>query len=291
MQTNHIDAAWVQPRLPRRLPDSNKGTYGRVLVIGGSENYIGAPALAALAAYRAGAGLVTLCVPAVVKPIAAQLCPEATFLPFEVSEVAALRSVQAVVLGPGMGQSKAASQFHRAYLSAPLDAPHLIDADALNLLAPLDAHKAQLPAQTIITPHPGEMSRLTERTTKDVQADRVGIATRSAAAWGCVVLLKGAGTIVAAPNAESNGTPAQLAFANPAMAVAGMGDVLSGVIGGLLAQGLTPFDAAVCGAFLHGAAGDRWRQTNGDAGLLASDLLVYLPRVLHEIQAKKMSDI
>ncbi len=276
MSLIEVDAAWVRPRLPVRKPDSNKGTYGRVLVIGGCENYIGAPALSALAAYRVGAGLVTLCVPDVIKPIVAQSCREATFISFDVSEVAALKGVTAVVIGPGMGQSAGARAFHQAYFAAPLAVPHVIDADALNLLAPLSKHHAKLPKHTVITPHPGEMSRLTERSTAEVQASRVAVAQESAQHWGCVVLLKGAGTIVAAPDTAA----ARLSFANPAMAVAGTGDVLAGTIGGFLAQGLSPSDAAVCGAFVHGSAGDQWRRLHGDAGLLASDLLPLLPDVL-----------
>jgi NAD(P)H-hydrate epimerase len=279
MSLIEVDAAWVRPRLPVRTPDSNKGTYGRVLVIGGSDNYIGAPALSALAAYRVGAGLVTLCVPHAIKSIVAQSCREATFISFDVAEVATLTGVKAVVIGPGLGQSTSARAFHQAYFAAPLDVPHVIDADALNLLAPLAEHASQLPKQVVITPHPGEMSRLTQRSTADIQANRAQIAHEHARQWGCVVLLKGAGTLVAAPDEDT----AQLPFANPAMAVAGTGDVLAGAIGGLLAQGLAPFDAAICGAFVHGTAGDHWRLAHGDAGLLASDLLDLLPDVLHRV--------
>src|SRR5689334_22748858 len=125
MSVVEVDAAWVRPRLPLRRPDSNKGTYGRVLVIGGSENYIGAPALSALAAYRVGAGLVTVCVPDVIKPMVAQSCREATFIPFDVAEIAALSGVSAVVIGPGLGQLPAARAFHEAYFAAPLDVPHV----------------------------------------------------------------------------------------------------------------------------------------------------------------------
>lgn len=280
MNVIEADASWVQPRLPIRQPDGNKGTFGRVLVIGGSENYIGAPALSALAAYRVGAGLVTLCVPEVIKPIVAQSCREATFVAFDVAEIAALLGVTAVVIGPGLGQSPAARAFHEAYFAAPLDVPHVIDADALNLLAPLSVHQARLPKHAVITPHPGEMSRLTQRSTAEVQASRLDLANDYARQWGCVVLLKGAETIVAAPDGEL----ARLPFTNPAMAVAGTGDVLAGAIGGFLAQGLSLFKAAVCGGFVHGTAGDEWRRIHGDAGLLASDLLPMLPDVLNRVR-------
>lgn len=279
MSLIEVDAKWVRPRLPIRKPDSNKGTYGRVLVIGGSDNYIGAPALAALAAYRVGAGLVTVCVPDAIKPIVAQSCREVTFIPFDVNEARSLTGVKAVVIGPGLGQLPAARAFHEAYFAAPLEVPHVIDADALNLLAPLSAHHSQLPKHTVITPHPGEMSRLTHLSVTDIQANRVAVARDYADQWGCAVLLKGAGTIVAAPGEEI----ARLPFANPAMAVAGTGDVLAGAIGGFLAQGLWPFDAAISGAFIHGTAGDHWRGMHGDAGLLASDLLPLLPDVLRNI--------
>jgi NAD(P)H-hydrate epimerase len=274
-----ITSDWVRARLPIRKPDSNKGTHGRVLVIGGCENYIGAPAFAALAAYRVGAGLVTLCVPDVVKPIVAQLCPEATFVPFRIEEFKSLAGISVVLIGPGLGQSDEARALFTNYLAAPLPLPHVLDADALNLLAQ-SRSTLHAPPSAILTPHPGEMARLANTTVDAVQANREDMARAYAEKHQHVVLLKGAATLIAAPNQPT----AQLSFANPALAVAGTGDVLAGAIAGLLSQGLSPFDAAACGAYLHGLAGERWRIQNGDAGLLARELLPILPAVLQHLK-------
>ncbi len=158
--------------------------------------------------------------------------------------------------------------------------PLVVDADALNALAQIaDWHK-HLPANSILTPHPGEMARLCGLSTKEVQARRWDLAREKAREWGQIVLLKGAHTVIAAPD----GRLAVLPFANPALATAGSGDVLAGAIVGLLAQGLPPFEAAVCGAFLHGLAGEYARAETGDAGVVAGDLITYLPRVLADIR-------
>lgn len=273
----------VRKRLPVRRADANKGSHGRVLVIGGSSNFIGAAALAGIAAYRVGAGLVTLCVPDDIKPIVAGMCPEATFLHFEAAECHALDNVKAVVLGPGMSQSDSARKLLTEYMREPLQTPHVLDADALNMLAPMDA--PQLPNGTVLTPHLGEMSRLTGQSLSELQANRLLHATYYAQMWGCILVLKGAETIIAAPST----TPAILPFANPALAVAGTGDVLSGCIGGLLAQGLAPIDAAICGAYVHGSAGQMWSDQYGDAGLLASDILMLLPTVLKLIKTSMIT--
>jgi NAD(P)H-hydrate epimerase len=247
------------------------------LVIGGCESYVGAPAFSAIAAYRVGAGLVTLCVPDAVKPIVAMLCPEATFVPFHIEAIKALTHVNAVLFGPGLGQSEEALALLTAYLASPLNAQHLFDADALNLMA---QHRDTLrpPRLSILTPHAGEMARLIGDTTAfEVQRNREVIAAGYASGHDVIVVLKGAHTLVAAPEPPR----IKLPFANPALAVAGTGDVLAGAIAGLLSQGLSPFDAAACGAYLHGKAGERWRKQNGDAGLLARELLPLLPEVLH----------
>lgn len=274
-----ISAEWIRARLPIRKADSNKGTYGRVLVIGGCENYVGAPGLAALSAYRAGAGLVTLCVPDAIKPIVAMLCPEATFIRFRIEEIEASNGVSVVLVGPGLGQGDEALALLTGYLASPLKVPHVLDADALNLMM---QHRATLhaPPATLITPHPGEMARLAAVTIDEVQAHREETAQRYAQSHQQVVVLKGADTVIAAPHQPC----AQLSFANPALAVAGTGDVLAGAIAGLLAQGSDLFEAAVCGAYVHGLAGERWRDQHGDAGLLASDLLPLLPGVLHTLR-------
>jgi NAD(P)H-hydrate epimerase len=291
--------ASVRHLLPSRRLDGNKGSFGKALIIGGCVDYVGAPTLSARAAYRAGAGLVAYGVPRAVQGTAAILCPEATFVPLpesdETHEPASVARIiawaqpaeAALAVGPGMGQASSSAGFLDVLLaqlrSASLQLKGLVcDADALNLLAKMDGWPARLPPLTVLTPHPGEMSRLTDLSMAEVQADRIGNALRFAQEWGQVVLLKGAHTVIAAPD----GRGAVLPFANPAMATAGSGDVLTGCIVGLMAQGLGPFEAAVCGGYLHGAAGELWRAQHGDAGMLAGDLLGLLPDALHHLRQR-----
>jgi NAD(P)H-hydrate epimerase len=155
-----------------------------------------------------------------------------------------------------------------------------MDADGLNHLAQMEDWPTLLPAGTVLTPHPGEMARLTGRSITDIGADRLGAARTAARAWGCHVVLKGAFTVVAAPQGPTTVLP----FANPTLATAGTGDVLAGAVVSLLAQGLAPYDAAVCAAYLHGLAGELARGRFGSAGMLASDLMPLLPeaiKILH----------
>ncbi len=289
--------AEVRRRLPVRPADANKGTYGHVLVIGGCADYSGAPALAATAAYRVGAGLVTLAVPPAIQPALAAHLREATYLTMPGSRgslsiealprvgewIVSARERHGLLVGPGMGQSGLAADFLAGLLAQFQDDGRRVrmalDADGLNLVARLPDWPSRLPPSTILTPHPGEMARLTGLGVAEVQADRIACALRYAALWGHVVALKGAHTVVADPK----GTAVVAPFANPAMAVAGTGDVLAGAIAGLLAQGLSPFDAAVCGVHAHGKAGELWRSQHGDAGMLAGDLLPLLPGALSRL--------
>ena len=229
-------------------------------------------------------------------------------LPHELGVIAAgaahvlaerLEGYDALLLGPGLGRERATMAFVEALLvgggarrrigfagagesQAPSPAlPSLIvDADGLNILAGMEGWPKRLPPESILTPHPGEMSRLMECTVGDVQADRVTVAQSQAAAWGQVIVLKGAHTVVAAADGRAAVSP----FANPALATAGTGDVLAGVIAGLLAQGLDRLDAAACGVHLHGAAGERVRESIGDAGAVAGDLLPELPAVIRDLK-------
>ena len=294
-QVSLVDAMLLRQALPRRQADANKGSSGKVLVIGGCSNYPGAPALAANAAYRAGAGLVTLAVPQAVQPSAAVLCRESTFVTLDgsvdslsvaslqrlESAVAGLDRRHAIVLGPGMGQAPAARDFLVTLLAAlGRNTEHIrlvVDADALNHLAMLPDWHRLLPDDSILTPHPGEMARLTGASINDIQSDRIGHALHDAHQWGHTVVLKGANTVIAHPEQGAGVLP----HANPALAVAGTGDVLAGAIGGMLAQGLEPFAAAYCGASLHALAGELWRKQHGTAGMLAGDLLSLLPDVLN----------
>jgi NAD(P)H-hydrate epimerase len=288
------DDDYIRARLPTRPRDANKGTFGKVLVIGGCSDYAGAPTLAAMAAYRVGAGLVTLAVPRAVQSSAAVLCREATFVTLPgptdhfgpealqrlIASLNGLDVRHAVVLGPGMGQDAETMTFLRELLDQLAHKEGgvrlVVDADALNLLATIPNWPGLLPPQSVLTPHPGEMARLAGVTVKDIQADRIGCALDYAKRWNHVVVLKGAFTVVASPG---NGGIV-LPYANSAMAVAGMGDVLTGCIAGVLAQGLSPLDAATCGAYVHAGAGERWSDAHGEAGLLASDVLSLLPDTL-----------
>jgi hydroxyethylthiazole kinase-like uncharacterized protein yjeF len=291
--------------LPARPRNAHKGTFGRVLVAAGSVNFTGAPFLSASAAYRVGAGLVTLAVVPQLHSILAGQLPEATWLilPQEMGVIArgaaeVLRenydTTDALAVGPGLGLERETEEFVRRWAGAtpanrgqigfvtvpaaepaPPQAeakmpPTVVDADGLKLLARLDGWWKLLPRATVLTPHPGEMAILTGLTTSAVEADRIGTAQKFAAEWGQVVVLKGAFTIIAAPDGRTVVEP----FATAALARAGTGDVLTGAIAGLLAQGLAPFDAAVAAAYLHGYAGELVARALGTtAGVLASDIV------------------
>lgn len=272
--------------IPVRQADSNKGSGGRVLVISGSRDYVGAPVLVSMAAYRIGAGLVQLAVPTSIQLTVAAHVLEPIYLPLPEYDgrvcseslsliTHSLPSAAAVVLGPGLGLSSETVSFVSSLVLDTKELEHkpiVIDADALNALSQIPEWWRSK-ASIVLTPHPGEMSRLTELKIDAIQADRVGTALHYAAKWSHVVVLKGAGTVVAAPDGTASINPT----GGPNLATAGTGDVLSGAIGGLLAQGCSPFDAAVCGVYLHGMAGDILREECGDAGTIASDLHAALP--------------
>ena len=259
-------ARWL---LPRRR-NTHKGESGHVLCIGGDDGSGGAIALCAEAALRTGAGLVSVATrPAHVAALLARR-PEAMVRAVESTDdlVPLLERARVIALGPGMGQGEwGQALFQHALRSGK---PRVMDADALNLLAT----SPQVLEDTILTPHPGEAARLLDCTTDDVQRDRFAAAQAIAQRHACVVVLKGAGTIVAAPDE----TPRVIDAGNPGMAVGGMGDVLTGVIAALRAQGLSAFDAASSGALLHALAGDAaaW---DGQRGLLPSDLFAHLRRL------------
>lgn len=255
-------AHWLRPR----ARNSHKGASGRVLCVGGDHGFGGAVLLAAEAALRSGAGLVNVATrEAHIAPLLAR-CPEAmvSAVGTDAALAGLIGSADVVALGPGLGRGAWA---HGLYTDVLDTAPGLVlDADALNLLA---GAPRPLPEGTILTPHPGEAARLLDCTTAEVQRDRLSAVRMLAARWSTVVVLKGAGTLVAAPGAM----PWLIAAGNPGMATGGMGDVLTGVIAALRAQGLAPEAAAVCGALLHGAAGDIAACAGGERGLRPTDLL------------------
>jgi NAD(P)H-hydrate epimerase len=289
-----MTASAVRALLPARPPDANKGSFGKVLVVAGSENYVGAAHLSAAGAYRVGAGLVTLACPRSLQPVIASNLTEVTYLPLPEEDrglareaadhvLRTLKGYDVLLLGCGLGQRGATQSFVRAVLfSLPGEPPPavIVDADGLNTLAKTPGWWRELKAPAVLTPHPGEMSRLSGRSIAEIQADRLGCAVGCAQEWGKTVVLKGAHTVVASPDGCASLSP----FANPALASGGTGDVLAGAVAGFLAQGLSPFKAAVCGVYVHAAAGEEARREMGDAGLMAGDLLPLLPRVIKELK-------
>jgi hydroxyethylthiazole kinase-like uncharacterized protein yjeF len=284
---------WVRDILPERPLNANKGTFGKVLVVAGSIKYIGAAYLACSGAMRVGAGLVTLATASSLQPVLASKLTEATYLPLPEAEpgvisagaaeivVGQCRLYDVLLLGCGLGQSPATVEFVNRLISQKDLPPLVLDADALNILWGIPDWQSHLADNTIITPHPGEMSRLSGLSIDEIQSDRIGIAGKYAAAWHQTIVLKGAYTVVATTDGCSRVSP----FANPGLASAGTGDVLAGAIAGISAQGLSPFDAASLGVYLHGETGEMIKNVLGDTGMIASDLLMALPAVINRIKS------
>lgn len=291
----YIPDEWVRALLPERPSQANKGSFGRVLVVAGSMNYIGAAYLSCSGALRVGAGLVTLATTGRLHSILASKLTEVTYVllpesrPGLLSPEAVrpifrqLNEYNVLLLGCGMGQSESVVRFIRTILlskTKPKLPALVLDADALNILAISPGWWNRLTDNAILTPHPGEMARLTGMTVDEVQVDRLGIAKKMAAEWKKTIVLKGAYTVIAAPDGQSQVS----SIANAGLASAGTGDVLAGAIAGLVAQGLSPFAAAACGVYLHGMAGEMVKERLGDAGMIASDLLVALPQVIKHLK-------
>jgi hydroxyethylthiazole kinase-like uncharacterized protein yjeF len=267
-------AQMARTLLPGRPRHGHKGTFGTALIVAGSAHYWGAPVLAARGAYRAGAGLVALAVPDVIRATVAGQVPATAVLDSESADfiLSALPAPRALLIGPGLGS---ADTFMSRLLAAEQALPPLvIDADGLNILAGRTAWSQQLPAKSVLTPHPGEMARLMGSSLPEIKAaDRVELAMRMAQEWDQIVLLKGAYTVIASPDGHCTLLP----FANPLLAVGGSGDVLAGMIAAYLAQGVAPYEAAVLGAYMHGAAGELASEVFGQAGLLAGELADWIP--------------
>lgn len=288
--TELLERRAAKALLPQRAPDAHKGTHGTLLIVAGSARYPGAAILAANAAYRAGAGLVTVAAPASLYQAMIAAAPEATWLPLPdhdhpgaIGPAAlpllreAAQTATALAIGCGLGLHEATGELvHRLLTDEAL--AHLpgivVDADALNHLA------AGLPfllswsaaAPLILTPHPGEMARLTNRSNDDVQSARLDLARNSAAEWSATIVLKGANTIIAAPDGRARVSE----IAQPALATAGTGDVLTGAIGALLAQGLNPYDAATLAVYLHADAGNKAARARGTISTTATDAAEHL---------------
>ena len=277
--------------IPERPRDAHKGTFGTAVVLAGSLGLTGAAYLSSTAAARTGAGLVRLLVADTIYPILAAKCTEVMATP--VPEVAPgavghaaydsilrqMATASVGIVGPGLGRD---SSTWRLVLDLALHAkcPLVIDADGLNALAESPRAKGKLGVKRVLTPHPGELARLTGKSAEAINADRPSAARKAAKEWGTIVVLKGAHTVVAHPDGRTSEDPHEV----PALASGGTGDVLSGIIGGLIAQGSEPYAAAVTGVYVHAAAGRRIAERLGDSGLLASDLLMEIPVVMNVLR-------
>ena len=293
IDVQNIQVKWTQPfdaarMLPSRPTHSHKGTYGRVFVAAGSTGMTGAAALTSAGALRVGAGLVTLGAPKSLNPILEVKLTEVMTLPLPETTEGSLaleakshiieaveRNRSVLAIGPGLSQNtETVALVHN--LIRESDAPIVIDADGINALSKSNRILSSLSPQTVLTPHPGEMARLIGETVEALERDRIGIAQRFAETHNVTLVLKGVPTVVARGNGEVwiNST------GNAGMATGGMGDVLTGLIAGLMAQKVSAFDAAVLGVYLHGLAGDLVADSIGMDGLMAGDVLNSIPKAI-----------
>lgn len=288
-----LTVADVSPILPRRTRTAHKGDFGHLLAIGGAAGYAGSIALTGRAALRSGTGLVSVWAPQGIVPVVSGAILEAMTHGGPQTEIGSLRAdgwnawlgrladFQALAAGPGLTRHAESAKLV-ARLLETVTAPLVLDADALFGFAGRPEELQQAAGPLVITPHPGELARLLGWTVAEVQADRFVAATRAAELTHAVVVLKGAGTLIAAQD-----TPLFVNLnGNPGMASGGMGDALTGLIGGFLAQGLAPFAAACAGVFVHGMAGDCAAAHQSQAGLTAGDLIEEIPNVLRDIQGR-----
>ncbi|MEK7396826.1 MAG: NAD(P)H-hydrate dehydratase [Candidatus Poribacteria bacterium] len=290
LSTILIQSSCALKLLPERPRDGHKGLFGRVLVIAGSVGLTGASAMASLSALRVGAGLVTLGTPESLNPIMEVKLTEAMTLPLPETSHQTLsiraydkimqmvNGTDVVAIGPGLSRNPETMELVRK-LCKGINIPKVIDADGLNALAEDKNCLSELGKQTVLTPHPGEMARLIGKTISDVQSDRINIAIDFAKEYGVILVLKGVPTVIAEPNGEAylNTT------GNPGMASGGTGDVLTGTIAGFLAQGLDAKNSAILGVYVHGLAGDLASIDKGEAGLIAGDLIDFLPKAIKKV--------
>lgn len=289
-----VDEGYVRARLPQRRAYSHKGDYGKVFILAGSRGLTGAAVMAAEAALRSGAGLVYMGYPESLSPIIESRLLEAVKLPLPESDGAlaegALKPIQEFIaeididvlaVGPGLSRAKGVAALLKKLLPK-VEVPLVIDADGLNALASPQGLKVirRLKAPAVLTPHPGELSRLIGRKISEIEADRVGAARETAESLDVILVLKGVPTITALPSGEIfiNST------GNSGLATGGSGDVLTGLIVGLIAQGMPPEEAAPAGAYLHGLLADRLKGELGERAMLPGDLIKVIPQVLKEFE-------
>lgn len=289
---SEIDFFLIRELLPRRPDESNKSTFGKVLIIAGSSRYIGAASLAIRASLRTGAGLVYAAIPEPIQTALASGIPEAIWYPLPAEKgrfspeaagllPALLEDKNAILIGPGLGQSKGTKSLLLTLLnwigSSKTKIPLVIDADGLNLLSQEPDWPALLPPNCLLTPHPGEFSRLTGLAIEQIQADRLNTAKNYAINWQQTLILKGANSVLADPEGNCRILP----FANSVLAHGGTGDVLSGILVSLLAQGLSPFDTASVAVWLHAWAAEKALEAVGHpAATLPSDIIQQLGKAL-----------
>jgi ADP-dependent NAD(P)H-hydrate dehydratase len=285
------------PLLPRRLPDAHKGDFGRALLIGGSRGMAGAISLAGMACLRSGAGLVKLAVPECILDTVANFEPSFMTVPLPADRGGHIRlkssgkitefleAATCVACGPGLGRSRRLEMFVRQ-LYQSMSQPMVIDADGLNALATFDEGLSNPSGPRILTPHPGEFARLAKSSAnaKPSRSDQIVAAKQLAAEHRIVILLKGHRTIITDGSQTLENTTG-----NSGMATGGTGDVLTGIITALVCQDLSPFDAAVLGAHVHGLAGDLAAQEMGQVSLIASDLVRYLPAAFRRLEPQQGS--
>lgn len=299
MEEGAAGTEWITPERaaplwPERVYSAHKGAAGRLLVLAGSVGMTGAAALCCNAALRAGAGLVTLGIPSQLNGILEAKLTETMTLPLPQTEhgclaLAALAEVMerleradALAVGPGLGRDPATGELLRGLL-AGCHTPCVIDADGLNLLAPANA--GTFPPGAVITPHPGELARLLGTAVAEIESNRIAAARAAAERLGCVVLLKGPATLVAAPD----GRLGVNSSGGPALATGGTGDVLTGILAACLARLREPYEAAVAAAFLHGVAGDVAQERYGAPGTVAGDVVAALPDALRRTREGTVS--
>jgi NAD(P)H-hydrate epimerase len=282
-----MDRITAPPPLPARPRDGHKGTFGRVLVVGGNAGMIGAPAFAGRAALKLGSGLVEVAVPESILGPVLSITPELIGIGLGDGVPPALLDAadkaDALAIGPGLGQLPAADERLHALLEKPT--PAVVDADGLNLIAKLGKWPTWFAAKAILTPHPGEMKRLAKLIGRDDvptdEAGRIDIATAAATAFGQVLVLKGSGTVV---------TDGTRVYMNPtgdsSLSKAGTGDVLTGMTASLLGQGMDRFDAACCATYLHGRAGELAGAELGQRCVLSEDVIRAIPKAVAEYEKR-----
>lgn len=284
MVKKHID------KIPKRRKDSHKGDYGHVFVIAGSCGMTGAAYLVSQAAMRSGSGLVTCGIPASLNPILEVKTTEAMTLPLKETKEATLgiaaekeivefsKKVDCLAVGPGLSGNVETKELVKIVLQK-IDKPIVLDADGLNAVADYVSVIKKRKGPTVLTPHPGEMARLIKKDVSSVQSTREGVAKELAKSLDAVVVLKGHKSIVARPSGECyiNET------GNSGMSSGGVGDVLTGIIASFIGQGIDVYSAAILGVYIHGKAGDMAANEKGQFGMIASDILYYLPYAIKEV--------